>query len=64
MSSSKRPKKHSTMTENRTVERRQLVFYLRVFDLHSREIIGHLTDISTAGLMPSGSPPGVSCRRF
>ncbi len=51
MSSKKRPKKHSAMTENRTVERRQLVFYLRVFDLHSREIIGHLTDISTAGLM-------------
>ena len=39
------------MTENRTVERRHLVFYLRVFEVHSREIIGHLTDISTAGLM-------------
>lgn len=51
MSSKKRSEKHSTMTENRTVERRHLVFYLRVFEVHSREIIGHLTDISTAGLM-------------
>ena len=41
----------SPTTENRTVERRHLVFYLRVFDQHGRGIIGHLTDISTAGLM-------------
>ena len=45
------PKDHSQTTENRTVERRRLVFYLRVFDQDSRQIIGHLTDISTAGIM-------------
>ena len=51
MSTKTRPLIDSATTENRTVERRHLVFYLRVFDQHSREIIGHLTDISTAGLM-------------
>jgi hypothetical protein len=39
------------MTENRTVDRRHLVFYLRVFDQATPQILGHLTDISTAGLM-------------
>ncbi len=37
--------------ENRSIERRHLVFYLRVFDGMSSKIIGHLTDISTGGLM-------------
>ena len=44
-------KEHSPTSENRTVERRRLVFYLRLFDQESKDIIGHLTDISTAGLM-------------
>jgi c-di-GMP-binding flagellar brake protein YcgR len=43
----KKPK----MTENRTVDRRHLVFYLRVFNQDTQQILGHLTDISTAGLM-------------
>lgn len=51
MKKKKRSKKHSQTTENRTVERRRLVFYLRLFDLESKDILGHLTDISTAGLM-------------
>lgn len=51
MKDKSRSKKHTQTTENRTVERRRLVFYLRVFDQGSRDIIGHLTDISTAGLM-------------
>ncbi len=37
--------------EKRTVDRRRLVFYLRVFEQHSGQIIGHVSDISTAGLM-------------
>jgi hypothetical protein len=37
--------------EKRTVDRDRLVFYLRVFDRDSRQMLGHLTDISSAGLM-------------
>jgi len=33
------------------MERRHLVFYLRVFDGISNEILGHLADISTRGIM-------------
>lgn len=51
MTKKKRPVKNPPTTENRTVERRHLVFYLRVFDKDSGKILGHLTDISTAGLM-------------
>ena len=51
MKEKNRQEDHSPITENRTVERRRLVFYLRVFDQNSRQIIGHLTDISTAGIM-------------
>jgi hypothetical protein len=39
------------------VERRRLVFYLRLFDQKSSDIIGHLTDISTAGLMLVSTRP-------
>lgn len=45
-------KKTSKIKESRTVDRRHLVFYLRVFDQDSQQkILGHLTDISAAGLM-------------
>ncbi len=37
--------------DNRTTERGHLVFYLRVFDLDDGGIVGHLTDISTDGIM-------------
>ena len=51
MKGKKKSKVESSTSEKRTVERRRLVFYLRVFDQDSKDIIGHLTDISTAGLM-------------
>lgn len=35
----------------REVERRHLVFYLRVFDGMSSKVIGHIVDISAQGLM-------------
>lgn len=41
----------SQKQEKRSIERRHLVFYLRVFDGMSSKIIGHLADISTGGLM-------------
>ncbi|NNK12784.1 MAG: PilZ domain-containing protein [Desulfofustis sp.] len=51
MKKKERSTEHSPTNENRTVERCRLVFYLRLFDQESKDIIGHLTDISTAGLM-------------
>jgi hypothetical protein len=50
MKKKNQPKDQSQTKENRTVERRRLVFYLRVFDQDSSQIIGHLTDISSAGI--------------
>ena len=37
--------------EQRTVPRRHLVFYLRVFDGMSTRVLGHLADISSRGIM-------------
>ena len=37
--------------EKRTVDRRRLVFYLRVFEQDDGQMLGHVSDISTAGLM-------------
>lgn len=37
--------------ELRQVERRHLVFYLRVFDGMSSKVVGHIVDISSQGLM-------------
>lgn len=37
--------------ERRTVKRRHLIYYLRVWDADSGEILGHLVDITTGGLM-------------
>lgn len=51
MAEEKQSAKRSLRDEKRTVERNQLVFYLRVFDKDSRQILGHLTEISSSGLM-------------
>ena len=40
------------LTENkRTVARRHLIYYLRVFNQQNGELIGNLVDISTKGIM-------------
>lgn len=39
------------MREMRQVDRRYLVFYLRVFDGMSSKVVGHLLDISNKGIM-------------
>jgi hypothetical protein len=43
--------------ELRQVDRRYLVFYLRVFDGMSSKILGHLVDISENGLQVIGDSP-------
>lgn len=40
-----------TREEKRSVSRKYLVFYLRVFDGMSNKILGHLVDISDRGMM-------------
>ena len=57
MKNKKQSKEHPRTTENRTGERCRLVFYLRLFDQKSSDIIGHLIDISTAGLMLVSTRP-------
>ena len=37
--------------ERRKIERRHLVFYLRIFDGMSSRVLGHLVDITTRGAM-------------
>jgi len=41
----------------RKVERRHLVFYLRVFDGMGSKVIGHIVDISAQGLMLISDDP-------
>jgi hypothetical protein len=43
--------------ELRQVDRRYLVFYLRVFDGMSSKILGHLVDLSENGLQVIGDSP-------
>lgn len=43
--------------ELRQVERRHLVFYLRVFDGMSNRVLGHIVDISSKGVMLISDDP-------
>ena len=40
--------------EKRTLERRHLIYYLRVWDLDQDKLIGHIADVSSDGLMLVG----------
>ena len=40
--------------DRRTMKRRHLIFYLRVWDRASGEVIGHVVDITTEGIMLIG----------
>ena len=39
------------MQEKRKLKRRHLIYYLRVFDRNSNELLGHLVDITPEGIM-------------
>ncbi|PLY12346.1 MAG: PilZ domain-containing protein [Sedimenticola sp.] len=43
--------------DRRRVLRRHLIYYLRVWDLQSDEMIGHIVDITTTGLMLISEQP-------
>ena len=51
MSVQNRKREEAVNSDSRTTERGHLVFYLRVFDLDEGGLLGHLTDISTDGIM-------------
>jgi len=44
-------------TEKRQIERRHLIYYLRIFDGISSRIIGHAVDISQQGMMLISEEP-------
>jgi len=47
--------------ERRVVKRRHLIYYLRVWDVGSGDLIGHLADVTTEGIMvvsPQAIPKG------
>ena len=45
------------MTEQRRHKRNYLIYYLRVFDRNTDELLGHLVDITTEGLMLVSEKP-------
>ena len=44
----------STPAEKRRIERRHLIYYLRVWDTAEDKLLGHLADVSTEGFMIVG----------
>lgn len=45
------------MTENRSLKRWHLIYYLRVFDLDEDSLLGHLVDITTKGMKMVSEKP-------
>jgi hypothetical protein len=37
--------------KKRTIKRRHLIYYLRVFDTQSEKLLGHVVDITTKGIL-------------
>jgi hypothetical protein len=48
------------MSEQRRLKRRHLIYYLRVFDAKTEQLIGHLVDITTEGVMLISESPKVT----
>lgn len=45
------------MEEKRKIYRRHLIYYLRVFDIATGNLLGHLVDITTEGIMLISETP-------
>ncbi|MGD2119261.1 MAG: PilZ domain-containing protein [Chromatiales bacterium] len=54
----KKPFEHDepviSAAERRTIKRRHLIYYLRVWDTASNRLLGHLADVSSEGFMLVG----------
>jgi len=44
----------TAVKDNRKIKRRRLIYYLRVYSLPAGELLGHLVDITPAGLLIVG----------
>ena len=42
------------MADKRTLKRKHLVYYLKVYDRKTNKLIGHLVDVTTEGIMLIG----------
>lgn len=45
------------MTDRRQLPRKHLMYYARVFDAETGKLVGHLVDVTVAGLMLIGERP-------
>lgn len=52
------------MKRERKFKRRHLVYYLRVFDISTDELIGHLVDITPEGIMLISDSPVEANKTF
>jgi len=48
---------HVTPAEKRQIQRRHLIYYLRIWDKTENNMLGHLADVSTDGFMLVGETP-------
>ncbi len=59
----KRPSEHNLQAsshkpeDRRTIKRRHLIFYLRVFELDAEQPLGHVVDITAEGMMLISDQP-------
>ena len=51
------PQAETMADERRAMRRRHLIFYLRVWDVNSGEMLGHIVDLNTEGLMLISEKP-------
>lgn len=51
-------------TNQRKVDRRHLIYYLRVFDRKDNQLLGNLVDISTRGIMIVSDKPIKANQRY
>ncbi|MBW9264631.1 MAG: PilZ domain-containing protein [Candidatus Thiodiazotropha sp. (ex. Lucinisca nassula)] len=58
----KRPSQHNQEntlhpSDRRTIKRRHLIYYLRVWQIDQNTVMGHVVDINTEGMMLIGESP-------
>ena len=52
------------MDDKRKIKRRHLIYYLRIFDLVTEQLVGHLIDITTEGIMVMSEQPFENDKAF
>lgn len=50
------------MSEKRKLERRHLIYYLRIFDRQTGDLLGHLIDLTPEGIMMMSEEP-IECNK-